>query len=135
MRHLVALLGGLVFGVGLLLSGMTDPGKVQGFLDITTHWDPSLALVMGGAVLVTSLAYAWARRGHQAWLGADRLWPAARSVDTRLLAGGALFGLGWGLAGFCPGPALVALSAGMADAWFFVPAMLAGMALHDHFLA
>ncbi|MFY8087277.1 MAG: DUF6691 family protein [Rubrivivax sp.] len=135
MQHIVALLGGLVFGLGLLLSGMTDPGKVQGFLDITTRWDPSLALVMGGAVLVASLAFAWARRSPQSWLGAQRMWPSAGAIDTRLLAGGALFGLGWGLAGFCPGPALVALSAGMADAWIFVPAMLAGMALHDRFLA
>ena len=135
MQHIVALLGGLVFGLDLLLSGMTDPGKVQGFLDVTTRWDPSLALVMGGAVLVASLAFAWARRSPQAWLGARRMWPDAGAIDTRLLAGGALFGLGWGLAGFCPGPALVALSAGMADAWIFVPAMLAGMALHDRFLA
>lgn len=135
MQHVVALLGGLVFGLGLLLSGMTDPGKVQGFLDVTTRWDPSLALVMGGAVLVTSIAYVWARRGSQAWLGTERSWPTVSDIDTRLLAGGALFGLGWGLAGFCPGPALVALSAGMADAWIFVPAMLAGMALHDRFLA
>ena len=135
MQHIVALLGGLLFGLGLLLSGMTDPGKVQGFLDVTTRWDPSLALVMGGAVLVTSLAFAWARRSPQSWLGARRMWPAAGAIDSRLLGGGALFGLGWGLAGFCPGPALVALSAGMADAWIFVPAMLAGMALHDRFLA
>jgi uncharacterized membrane protein YedE/YeeE len=135
MQHTVALLGGLVFGLGLLLSGMTDPGKVQGFLDVTTRWDPSLALVMGGAVLVASLAFAWARRSPQSWLGARRMWPAAGAIDSRLLGGGALFGLGWGLAGFCPGPALVALSAGMADAWIFVPAMLVGMALHDRFLA
>jgi len=135
MQHIVALLGGLLFGLGLLLSGMTDPGKVQGFLDVTTRWDPSLALVMGGAVLVTSLAFAWARRSPQSWLGARRTWPAAGAINSRLLGGGALFGLGWGLAGFCPGPALVALSAGMADAWIFVPAMLAGMALHDRFLA
>jgi uncharacterized membrane protein YedE/YeeE len=91
--------------------------------------------VMGGAVLVASLAFAWARRSPQSWLGAQRMWPATGAIDTRLLAGGALFGLGWGLAGLCPGPALVALSAGMADAWIFVPAMLAGMALHDRFLA
>lgn len=135
MQHIVALLGGLLFGLGLLLSGMTDPGKVQGFLDVTTRWDPSLALVMGGAVLVTSPAFAWARRSPQSWLGARRMWPAAGAIDSRLLGGGALFGLGWGLAGFCPGPALVALSAGMADAWIFVPAMLAGMVLHDRFLA
>jgi uncharacterized protein len=135
MKHAVALLGGLVFGLGLLLSGMTDPGKVQGFLDVTTRWDPSLALVMGGAVLVTSLAFAWARRSRRSWLDVDRMWPAVRSIDGRLLGGGALFGLGWGLAGFCPGPALVALSAGMTDAWLFVPAMLAGIALHDRFLA
>jgi uncharacterized protein len=135
MKHAVALLGGLVFGLGLLLSGMTDPGKVQGFLDVTTRWDPSLALVMGGAVLVTSLAFAWARRSRRSWLDVDRMWPAVRSIDGRLLGGGALFGLGWGLAGFCPGPALVALSAGMTDAWLFVPAMLTGIALHDRFLA
>ena len=78
---------------------------------------------------------AWARRSPESWLGEGRDWPAVASIDTRLLAGGALFGLGWGLAGFCPGPALVALSSGMADAWIFVPAMLAGMVLHDRFMA
>ena len=134
MNAVFALVSGLVFGLGLIGSGMTNPAKVKGFLDLFGAWDPSLALVMGGAVLVTSLAFAWARRSPRSWLGVDRDWPAVASIDKRLLAGGVLFGLGWGLAGFCPGPALVALSAGMADAWIFVPAMLAGMALHDRFM-
>ena len=131
MSHFFALLSGLVFGLGLLLSDMANPVKVQGFLDITRDWDPSLAFVMGGAIAVASLAFALARRRERAWSGALIEWPRAAGIDARLLAGGALFGIGWGLAGFCPGPALVAMSSGMSEAWIFGAAMIAGMLLHD----
>jgi uncharacterized protein len=131
MRNLIALLSGLVFGLGLIASGMSNPSKVKSFLDITGSWDPSLALVMGGAITVASLAFAWARRRQRSWSGDRMEWPAARGIDRRLLVGGALFGVGWGLAGFCPGPAIVAMSAGMQEAWIFGAAMLAGFVLHD----
>lgn len=127
----LAALSGLVFGLGLIAGGMTNPYKVKSFLDITGSWDPSLALVMGGAIAVTSLAYAWGRRRQATWLGQTIEWPAARGVDARLLVGGALFGVGWGLAGFCPGPAIVAMSSGLQEAWIFGAAMLVGFIAHD----
>lgn len=135
VRHLLALASGLLFGLGLLASGMTDPTKVQGFLDVGGAWDPSLALVMGAAVAIASLAFAWARHRKRTWLGDTIDWPQARGIDGRLLLGGALFGAGWGLAGFCPGPALVAMASGLQEAWIFGAAMLAGMAVHDLLLA
>lgn len=131
MGHLISALSGLIFGLGLLASGMTNPTKVQGFLDLGGAWDPSLALVMVGAIAVAAIAFARARGRTKAWSGAAMEVPQDKTVDRRLLLGGALFGVGWGLAGFCPGPALVALSSGMFEAWIFVPAMLAGMFLHD----
>lgn len=135
MANLMALFSGLLFGLGLIVSGMANPAKVQGFLDITRAWDPSLAFVMGGAIAVTTLAFALARRRERSWSGALLEWPRALGIDTRLLAGGALFGIGWGLAGFCPGPALVAMSSGMGEAWIFGAAMIAGMVLHDRLRA
>ncbi len=134
MRELMALLSGLVFGLGLILGGMTDPGKVKGFLDVAGAWDPSLALVMGGAIAVGVFAFAAARRRSRSWSGDRMDIPTSRVIDARLIAGGVLFGAGWGLGGFCPGPALVAMSAGLGSAAVFVIAMLAGMALHDRFL-
>ncbi len=131
MTIVIALLSGLVFGLGLILSGMTDPVKVQAFLDVAGAWDPSLALVMGGAVAVGSPAFAFAKRRERAWSGAPMALPTATRIDARLVAGGALFGVGWGLAGYCPGPALVALASGSAPAAWFVAAMLVGMLLHD----
>ncbi|BDB28583.1 YeeE/YedE family protein [Cupriavidus sp. P-10] len=131
MRVWFALLAGLVFGIGLIVSGMADPGKVLGFLDLAGAWDPSLAFVMAGAVLVGTLAFALARRRSRAWLGQPMQWPTASAITPRLVLGSAAFGVGWGLAGFCPGPALVALGAGYAKAWGFVGAMLAGMALFE----
>jgi uncharacterized protein len=132
---LIALLAGVVFGVGLLMSGMTDPAKVQGFLDLFGRWDPSLAFVMGGAIVVAIGAFTLARRravaGRKSWSGEPIELPTSNAIDARLLGGGVLFGIGWGLAGFCPGPALVALSSGFGPALWFVPAMLVGMALHD----
>lgn len=127
MHRITEFLAGLLFGWGLLLSGMTDPGKVQGFLDLAGAWDPSLAFVMGGAVVVGLLAFALARRRATSLLGGAMQLPARRDIDRPLLVGGLLFGIGWGLAGFCPGPALVTLAAGHAQAVVFVIAMLAGM--------
>lgn len=122
---------GLVFGLGLLLSGMTDPGKVQGFLDLAGAWDPSLAFVMGGAVLVGLGAFALARRRTQTFLGGALQLPKPGEIDRRLLAGALLFGAGWGLAGFCPGPALVTAAMLEPKALLFVAAMLAGMAGYE----
>ncbi|WP_454712860.1 DUF6691 family protein [Cupriavidus nantongensis] len=131
MGTLLALLAGLVFGIGLILSGMANPAKVLGFLDLAGAWDPSLAFVMAGAIVVGVAAFALARRRQRSWLGLPMQWPALAAVTPRLLLGSAAFGVGWGLAGFCPGPALVALGAGYAKAWGFVAAMLAGMALFE----
>jgi uncharacterized membrane protein YedE/YeeE len=131
MRRITAFIAGLVFGLGLLLSGMADPAKVLGFLDLAGAWDPSLMFVMGGAVGVAAVAVAAARHRQRSLLGEPMQWPAAAAVDRRLLAGALMFGIGWGLAGFCPGPAIVALGLGQAEAGVFVAAMLAGMALFE----
>ncbi len=131
MYRLIAFLVGLLFGVGLIFSGMTDPGKVIGFLDLAGAWDPSLALVMGGAVAVGVLAFALARRRTSAFLGGAMLLPGDGPVDRRVLIGSLVFGVGWGLAGFCPGPALVTLGGGHMKAAIFVLAMLAGMVVHE----
>jgi uncharacterized protein len=130
MKHLSAVASGLIFGLGLLLSGMTDPAKVKGFLDLAGRWDPSLALVMGAAVAVGIAAFAIARRRSHAWSGDPMDWPTRSQIDRPLVTGGLLFGIGWGIAGFCPGPALVAMSAGLPEAAIFVAAMAAGMVLH-----
>jgi uncharacterized membrane protein YedE/YeeE len=130
-ERLSALVVGLLFGLGLMLAGMTDPGKVIGFLDLAGNWDPSLAFVMGGAIAVGLGAFALARRRTVAFLGGAMHLPTARDIDKRLLLGSLLFGIGWGLGGFCPGPALVSLATGNAKAIVFVVAMLAGMALVD----
>ena len=122
---------GLVFGLGLIISGMTDPGKVLGFLDLAGPWDPSLALVMGGAVLVGLLAFAVARKRSTSVLGGPMQLPTARHVDRRLVLGSLVFGVGWGIAGFCPGPAIVSLGAGEPKAVVFVLAMLAGMGIFE----
>lgn len=122
---------GLVFGIGLILSGMTDPGKVIGFLDLFGRWDPSLAFVMGGAILVGFFAFRIAGRRTRNLLGGAMQLPTSRDIDRRLIVGSLLFGAGWGLAGFCPGPALVSLGAGQEKALLFVTAMLAGMLLFE----
>ncbi|WP_295534817.1 YeeE/YedE family protein [uncultured Pseudacidovorax sp.] len=129
MPALTALLSGLVFGLGLLLSGMADPAKVLGFLDLAGPWNPSLAFVMGGAIAVAAPAFALARRRSHGLLGAAMQLPQATQIDRRLVLGSLAFGAGWGLAGFCPGPALVSAAAGYREAWLFVAAMVAGMAL------
>jgi len=131
MNALIAALSGLVFGIGLIASGMTNPAKVKGFLDLAGAWDPSLGLVMGGAIAVAAGAFALARRRERSWTGQRMELPRATVIDARLLGGGVLFGVGWGLAGYCPGPALVALGGGSGSAALFVAAMLAGLVLHD----
>lgn len=125
---------GLLFGIGLILGGMTDPAKVLGFLDLAGRWDPSLAFVMGGAMAVATLAFAKARHRAKALLGGPMQIPQTRVIDRRLIVGSLAFGAGWGLAGFCPGPALVAVASGAGEAVLFVAAMLAGMALFEYFL-
>ena len=131
MRSVVAFIAGLVFGLGLLLSGMADPAKVLGFLDLAGPWDPSLALVMAGAVGIGVIAFALARRRSRSLFGDAMQLPTKRAIDRRLIAGSLLFGAGWGLAGFCPGPAIVALGLGSGRAVVFVVAMLAGMGLFE----
>lgn len=122
---------GLLFGMGLMLAGMTDPSKIIGFLDLAGAWDPSLAFVMGGAIVVGLGAFALVKRRTTSLLdGAMRL-PTSRDMDKRLVLGSVLFGAGWGLAGFCPGPAIVSLGAGNAKAAVFVLAMLAGMVVFE----
>lgn len=132
MQHRASeFLTGLLFGVGLILSGMTDPGKVIGFLDLFGNWDPSLALVMGGAILVGIFAFGVAKKRTTTFLGGALKIPTARHIDRRLVIGSLAFGVGWGLAGFCPGPAIVSLGAGHPEAAVFVIAMLAGMLVFE----
>lgn len=134
MGNLFGLLSGLIFGLGLILAGMTEPLKVKGFLDLAGAWDPSLALVMGGAIALGIVAFAQAKRRELSWTGAHIEIPTNRTIDARLILGGVLFGAGWGIGGFCPGPALVALGSGMGEAGIFVAAMLVGMVAHDKFM-
>jgi len=131
MYALTALLSGLVFGLGLIVSGMVNPAKVIGFLDLAGKWDPSLALVMGAAVSVGVIAFYAAGRRTRSLLGAPMPDPARRKFDWRCLLGSLAFGAGWGMAGYCPGPALVALGSGRSKAFVFAAAMLAGMALFE----
>jgi len=126
-----ALLSGLVFGLGLIASGMTNPAKVAGFLDLFGAWDPSLALVMGGAIAVGFFAFRLAARKSVAWNGSPMRLPDSKLIDKRLIGGGVLFGIGWGIGGFCPGPGIVAASAGIPEAGIFVVALLVGMAAYD----
>lgn len=131
MPVVAALLSGLLFGLGLLVSGMADPNKVLGFLDLAGAWDPSLAFVMAGAIAVGVVAFAVARKRTVSYLGLDLKLPTATPLDGRLIAGSVLFGVGWGVVGLCPGPALVALGTGQFKAVVFVLAMLAGMGLFE----
>lgn len=135
MSLVISALSGLIFGLGLILSGMANPSKVSAFLDLAGAWDPSLALVMGGAVGVGLIGFARARRRRIAWSGDPIELPTNTVIDARLVGGGLLFGIGWGLGGYCPGPALVAAGSGSGEALLFVGAMLAGMALHDRLIA
>jgi uncharacterized membrane protein YedE/YeeE len=122
---------GLLFGIGLIVSGMTDPGKVLGFLDLAGNWDPSLLFVMGGATLVAAIGFALARRRGRTLTGAPVRLPAATAIDRRLVIGSLVFGAGWGLAGFCPGPALASLGTGRSEPLLFSLAMVAGMAVFE----
>lgn len=122
----MALLAGLLFGLGLILGGMTQPAVVLGFLDPFGDWDPRLLWVMGGAVATTALGYRWLLRRSGPWLEASFHLPAARSVDRRLLLGAALFGIGWGIAGYCPGPALVSVGGGEPSVLVLMGAMALG---------
>ena len=122
---------GALFGLGLIISGMTNPAKILAFLDIAGAWDPSLIFVMGGAVLVGLIAFYLAKNRTQSFLGGAMHIPTRRDIDRPLIIGSALFGVGWGLAGFCPGPALVSLGSGELKALVFVVAMLGGMLLFD----
>ena len=127
--RIVSLVAGLVFGIGLVLSGMTRPDKVIGFLDVTGAWDPSLAFVMGGGVLVYAIAWQVVRRWRTPLVAPVFALPTRRDIDGRLVAGAALFGLGWGIGGYCPGPALVSLPSGQPSVIVFVVAMVLGMQL------
>lgn len=129
------LISGLLFGSGLLLSGMSDPQRVLGFLDLFGAWDPTLMLVMGSALAVALPLTQLATRRRQALGGAPMSLPFRRDADSRLIVGSILFGIGWGLAGLCPGPALVLLSAGYGKAIVFCASMLAGMALHHYYFS
>lgn len=126
MTALMGLIVGLLFGLGLAVSGMTDPLKVQNFLDVTGTWDPSLASVMGGAVVVTFIGYRLAWKRGQPWFDQGFHLPTVTAIDRKLVVGAAMFGVGWGLAGYCPGPALATVALGNTEVWWFVPAMLAG---------
>lgn len=123
---------GLIFGWGLLIAGMTDPGKVLGFLDLAGAWDPSLAFVMGGAIVVGVFAFSAAKRRSVNVLGGPMLLSEARQIDRRLVVGSLVFGVGWGLAGFCPGPAVVSMAAGQVKAAIFVASMMAGMLIFSY---
>ncbi len=131
LSPLTALIAGLVFGFGLLVSGMANPAKVLAFLDLAGAWDPSLALVMAGAIAVGLVGFRVAAGRERTLTGAALTLPTRRDVDRRLVVGGLGFGIGWGLAGFCPGPALVALGAGQGGALVFTVAMLAGMGVFE----
>lgn len=128
---IISFICGLIFGIGLIISGMANPAKVLGFLDLAGTWDPSLIFVMAGAVLIGFFAFLYAGKRKTTLLGKELKLPAATKIDRRLVLGSVLFGAGWGLAGFCPGPAIVALGMGLPKALCFVLAMLAGMGLFE----
>ncbi|ALM52581.1 YeeE/YedE family protein [Halomonas huangheensis] len=126
-----AFVAGLIFGLGLILSGMTDPSKVIAFLDLAGVWDPSLAFVMGGAITVASIGFYFASKRSRAVLGDPMRLPTATRIDRRLVLGSLAFGVGWGLAGYCPGPVVASLLSGRSEPLIFFVAMLAGMALYE----
>jgi len=131
MNALASLFAGLLFGIGLVISGMTNPAKIIGFLDVTGKWDPSLGFVMAGALLVGTVAFRFANKRQRAMLGNPMNIPTKRDIDRRLVLGNLTFGIGWGLAGYCPGPAVASLASGGAKPWLFFIAMLAGMAVFE----
>ena len=129
MRILTSFAAGLLFGLGLLLSGMANPAKVIGFLDVAGAWDPSLALVMVGAIATALVPFTWAKRRERSLLDAPMRLPSKRELDGRLIGGSLVFGIGWGVAGICPGPAIAVLLSGHWQVVLFVLAMLGGMLL------
>ena len=131
MSIFTALISGLVFGLGLILSGMANPAKVLGYLDLFGQWDPSLALVMAGAIAVGLIGFHGIKKRQTSLLGLPLKMPTASHIDRRLVVGNIMFGIGWGLAGYCPGPALVALGNGQRPAMLFIGAMLLGMVIFD----
>lgn len=127
-------LAGLIFGIGLLISGLAFPHKVQAFLDLAGNWDPSLAFVMGGAIAVAIIPFTLVKKDKIKAVGGIKIeLPKNTVIDKKLLLGSALFGVGWGLVGYCPGPALVSFGVGIGMAWWFVPAMVVGMLIHRVF--
>ena len=130
MKHFIAFAVGLIFGIGLLISGMTQPEKIFGFLDIFGRWDPSLAFVMAGALIIAAVGFVLAERRGKSLLGNPLTLPQQSEIDPRLLGGALIFGVGWGLAGVCPAPAIVNLGFASAPAYIFAGAMLAGMAIY-----
>jgi len=131
MNLVFAFIAGLVFGIGILIAGMANPAKVLGFLDVFGAWDPSLGLVMAGAIAVGGMAFALAKRRSTSLLGQPINLPTNRQLDRRLIGGSLLFGVGWGIAGICPAPGVVLMGAGQFEGVFFVLAMLAGMGVYE----
>ncbi len=131
MHIVMALVVGLVFGIGLIISGMTDPSKVTGFLDLAGRWNPSLGFVMGGAILVGFFPFRSAAGRDQSLLGDVMRMPTVTQIDRRLVLGGLAFGIGWGLAGYCPGPALASLASGGSKPLIFAAAMIVGMVIFE----
>lgn len=131
MVNITALVSGLIFGLGLILAGMANPDKVLAFLDIAGAWDPSLALVMAGAIAVGSVAFTMVRERDRSYLGLSMNLPTSRVIDKRLVLGSLAFGIGWGMAGICPGPALILLGSGSVKGIVFVAAMLLGMGIFE----
>lgn len=131
MNQLIALISGIVFGIGLIQAGMTDPAKVIGFLDVAGNWNPSLAFVMASAIPITFVAFKWLGKRQRTLLGEPVHLPGTHQIDMRLIIGGVLFGIGWALAGYCPGPAIVSLGAGHYRVLYLIIPMLFGMKLVD----
>lgn len=129
MKAVAGLAAGLIFGLGLALSGMIDPGRVLGFLDVAGNWNPSLAFVLAGAVAISYLGFLATHRMSRPALAERYEIPSSTKIDLKLIGGAALFGIGWGLTGFCPGPGIASLSLGYTASFIFVPAMFVGMAL------
>ena len=131
LKNIIGLLAGLLFGIGLLISGMTDPVKVQGFLDVFGAWDISLALVMGGGLIVAIVGVQLAKRQQTSWIGTLIEMPSKTVINKKLLIGAMLFGIGWGLVGICPGPGIVLLGTRQWQAYVFIPAMIVGMLVYQ----
>ncbi|HCN17453.1 MULTISPECIES: DUF6691 family protein [Psychrobacter] len=131
LKNIIGLLAGLLFGFGLLISGMTDPVKVQGFLDVFWAWDISLTLVMGGGLMVAIVGVQLAQRQQTSWIGTLIEMPTKTTINKKLLIGAMLFGIGWGLVGICPGPGIVLLGTGQWQAYVFIPAMIVGMLVYQ----